>query len=642
VSNPQQREAAALRQRRRRARQAVAREVEFNRADWALFLHPDRLPQKAGCPAERLRAMILKELADNALDAGADVALEQVDPNTWVVADAGPGLAREQIVRLFAVNRPMTSTKLLRRPTRGALGNGLRVVTGGALASGGRLTVESRGARYVLDVDRRTGETMVLEETASPVAVGTRVTVAFGPALAPGVDAGWMARLAIQCAGSAAKPMQSHPAWYDPGSFAELVHAAEPSATVADIAAALGVDLDDPRPATKADLAVLQALAGSPPVLVPLGAERFPGSYAKVQGKRGAIPILVEAWASATRCAKSRGGGEVRLLANRSPVAGELRIRPNNGGRLAIFGANLAFIIGNVSPGAGYDITLAVTAPVITVTTEGKEPDLRPLWDAIEPALAKAMRSAHRSAAQGDVKRGDIKDACYAVMEGAYLKASGWGQWPANARQVYYAARELVEKRYGSRIVIKDDYFTKTLLPAYIIENGLEEVWDVVFDARGQLREPHTGKTVPVGTLRVRDYLEPRQLEQPPLLTVDGGLYPTVGPENRFKTLLYIEKKGFDALIQKARIQERFDLAIMSTEGNSVVEARKIVDCHAQQGVTVLVAHDFDRSGVCIAHTLGHDTWRHKFEVPPDVIDIGLSLEEAQEMGLQVNNRDHA
>src|SRR3954454_20585730 len=140
--------AAALRQRRSRERRRIAREVEFVRADWALFLHPDRLPQKAGCPRARLRAMILKELADNALDEDAGVTLDLVDPDTWTVSDDGRGLDRDQVGRLFAVDRPMVTTKLVRRPTRGAIGNGLRVVTGGTVASGGRLTVESKGARY--------------------------------------------------------------------------------------------------------------------------------------------------------------------------------------------------------------------------------------------------------------------------------------------------------------------------------------------------------------------------------------------------------------------------------------------------------------------------------------------------------------
>src|SRR3712207_5783201 len=110
---------ATERKRRQRARIKADREIEFVRADWALFLHPDRLPQKAGCPRERLRAMVLKELADNAPDAGAAVTIDQVDPDTWAVADGGPGLDRGQVVRLFAVDRPLASTKLVRRPTRG-------------------------------------------------------------------------------------------------------------------------------------------------------------------------------------------------------------------------------------------------------------------------------------------------------------------------------------------------------------------------------------------------------------------------------------------------------------------------------------------------------------------------------------------
>src|SRR5690242_5878875 len=126
---------ATLRKRRQRARNAAVADLEFVRADWALFLDPRRLPQKAGCPSDRLRAVILKELVDNALDvadATATPTLAQAvaDRDTWIVSDDGPGLDRAKTLRLFAVNRPLVSTKLVRRPTRGAIGNGLRVVTG--------------------------------------------------------------------------------------------------------------------------------------------------------------------------------------------------------------------------------------------------------------------------------------------------------------------------------------------------------------------------------------------------------------------------------------------------------------------------------------------------------------------------------
>jgi hypothetical protein len=592
---------AALRQRRRRARLATVREIEFVRADWALFLHPDRLPQKAGCPRDRLRAMILKEVVDNALDAGADAVLDQIGPDTWAVTDDGPGLDREQVVRLFAVNRPMTSTKLVRRPTRGAIGNGLRVVTGGVLASGGTLQVESRGARYTLDVDRGTGETVVIEENGSDIGVGTRVKVAFGPALPRGTEDSWMARLALHCAGPAARPMRSHPSWYDKTAFAELVHAAEPGATAADIAALMGVRLDDGRPAAEADLELLKTRAGTPPTLVPLGAERFPGGYARERGGNGSIPVLAEVWVTAERCPRSRGRGMVTLLVNRSPTAAPIRITMSSDKRLAIFGCNLAHGIDRVPSGGAYEVVLAVTSPVVPVTTEGKEPDLGPLWNEVEPALAKAMRVAHRSTRAG-VRQGDIRDACYEVMEEAYLKASADGTLPANARQVYYAARPLVQELLGPGIDLKDKYFTQVLLPNFVTENpDLTSDWDVVYDARGHLIEPHTGASVPVGTLQVRDYLLPRMTRNPDLIAVDEALWPTLGAENRFSTLLYIEKEGFEPLLRAARIPERFDCAVMSTKGTSVTAARLLVDRMAQQGVRVLVAHDLDRSGACIA-----------------------------------------
>jgi hypothetical protein len=280
-------------------------------------------------------------------------------------------------------------------------------------------------------------------------------------------------------------------------------------------------------------------------------------------------------------------------------------------------------------------VILAVTAPVIPVTTEGKEPDLKPLWSVIEPALARAMRAAHKTTS-GEIRPGDIKDACYQVMEQAYLKASANNTLPANARQIFYAARPLVQELLGPKVELRDRYFTKTLLPNFMAENPFRtRNWDVVFDARGNLHEPHTGLRLPVGTLEVRDYLLPREHKHRDLISVDKALYPTRGPENRFQTLLYIEKKGFGSLMRAARIPERFDCAVMSTEGTSVTAARAVVEDHARQGVTILVAHDFDRSGACIAHTLGHDTRRYTFAAAPDVVDLGLHLIEAQSMGLR-------
>ena len=88
--------------------------------------------------------------------------------------------------------------------------------------------------------------------------------------------------------------------------------------------------------------------------------------------------------------------------------------------------------------------------------------------------------------------------------------------------------------------------------------------WDVVFDDRGTFIEPHTGKVVPLGTVEVRQYLGERLMSETPAQLDSESLAPTIGPINRFRTVLFVEKEGFSALLTQAQIAERFDVAIMS------------------------------------------------------------------------------
>jgi DNA topoisomerase VI subunit B len=101
------------------------------------------------------------------------------------------------------------------------------------------------------------------------------------------------------------------------------------------------------------------------------------------------------------------------------------------------------------------------------------------------------------------------KEAAWQVMEAAYLKASDNGRLVANARQIMYAARGDVIRLTGKATPWKhSSYFTQRLLPDFLAEHPeLTATWDVVFDARGHFREPHTGTEIGLGTLEVRDYM---------------------------------------------------------------------------------------------------------------------------------------
>jgi hypothetical protein len=129
--------------------QTGAQNLKFERADWTSFRTVEGLQQKAGVPQDKLIRLVLKELADNGLDTGAAVRVGEI-AGGYFVEDDGPALGPDEVASLFSMARPLASTKMLRLPMRGALGNGLRVAAGAVLASDGKLAVISRGVRQEL------------------------------------------------------------------------------------------------------------------------------------------------------------------------------------------------------------------------------------------------------------------------------------------------------------------------------------------------------------------------------------------------------------------------------------------------------------------------------------------------------------
>jgi hypothetical protein len=255
-------------------------------------------------------------------------------------------------------------------------------------------------------------------------------------------------------------------------------------------------------------------------------------------------------------------------------------------------------------------------------------------WTKQRKAEERRQSAAARRAYLFHKARDTIKDAAYQVMEAAYLKASDNGSLPAQARQIMYAARGEIQDITGEPL--NDTYFTQTLLPDYLNDHPSETAgWDVVFDARGHFLEPHTSVNVPLGTLQVRNYLvhgEERGKDRPVKIRV---LYPA-DRSDRFGAVLFIEKEGFLPLFQRVRLAERYDLAIMSTKGQSVTAARALVDelCGGQQ-IPLLVLHDFDKSGFSILGLFQRDNRRYTYRHRLKVIDLGLRLADVQKCGLE-------
>jgi hypothetical protein len=225
------------------------------------------------------------------------------------------------------------------------------------------------------------------------------------------------------------------------------------------------------------------------------------------------------------------------------------------------------------------------------------------------------------------------------VMTRGFLEASDdghGGRAPIQSRQVYYKVRPPLLRLTGKDPGGK--YFSQTLLPVYLRDHPDETAdWDITAKGRGTLHEPHTGRSLRLGTLEVRNYVSDFADPEAQPAGIAAPEIVTHGPAGRYNGILYVEKEGFMPQIEQARIAERFDVAVLSDEGMSTVAGRRLIDevC-GRLGKPLFTLHDFDVAGLDIQHRIFNSNERYQFRhAVKTVIDFGLRLDDVEEWGLQ-------
>ncbi len=255
------------------------------------------------------------------------------------------------------------------------------------------------------------------------------------------------------------------------------------------------------------------------------------------------------------------------------------------------------------------------------------------------------LSRSHRQYVYSD--RVNFTEVADDILPSAYAHASGDGRYTVSKRQLYYACREQFRERTDREL--EYSYFANTLLVQYMNRHPDTESWKVTADPRGTLRIPNAGheERIPCGTIQIGNHLREAGREVHPLDLDDVGVrieWPSLAAGKRYQGVMYIEKEGFDPIINEAQISERFDLAILSCKGQSVVAARRFVDevCRVDGGVPLFVVHDFDKSGFEISQRLtrvsewaeANDRVAYEFQNEINVTDLGLRLEDVEEYEL--------
>lgn len=622
----------------------------FSRADWTLFRNLNTISQKAGVAVQLLRRLVLKELVDNALDCSGNCTYGKNGSNTYWVLDEGPGLrmSAESIAHLFSINRPLTSSKVLRLPLRGALGNGLRVVVGTIMATGGNLVVETGGKLYQFVFDDKNGQSVMSRIEDSPVKVGTKITYTLGASVPFDADETTWAKRA--CTFKMAKTYhgKSSPFWYDSDSFFELLQAAEgqtlrwlvpqfegmKEATFSNVLSnglSNGLSISDDCASLTREQAddLLTILRTVCPTVSPkkIGEIGFKSkAYGEIVVKPGRgrheaiIPYVVEATAIAVNDDPSEDTDDTKDsimgFVNATPITGRLELDRRSGTKMAVFGCGLQHYVNGVSK-RKFNVFLNVCTPYMPICTDGKEPNFKYYLEDIQKVVSKSTKVLKAALKR---ETGAIKDVILENICEAIQKVSDNGKYRYSLRQLFYALRpyvlaspELGELDYGYFARVIGEYESE-------YRDGAKDLKQMYRDPRGTLYHPHTGESIPVGTISVEQYRR---------------------PEWKFNKILYIEKEGLFEVLKQVRFPERFDCALLSSKGFASRAVRDVIDLIGDTGEAIqfFCIHDSDGPGTMIYQALQEGTIARAAR-RVEIINLGLDPWEARSMALQVERFD--
>ncbi len=624
------------------ARSSVYNPLTLTQADWQRFLSAEGLSEKAGVPADLFPFMVLKELADNAADNGGG-SMTRISDDEVTITDEGPGLDPADVVRLYSVQRDLTSSKHWRRGNRGALGNGLRAVMGGLHVMGGTLTVASRGIATTVSAGDD-GATCALATVPVALAPGTTITVR-----APGIGRRSIvskAALALTSLAGNVISGRPPPSWFDEAAIKALLRSAT-GVSVRDFVGQFSTGyrpLDGAADASTADpAALLQAMlseAKREPKLNAVGADAFPGFYARQDGtfEIGAarLPYIVEVWATA-KPATDEQNISTTLIVNRTVSLHPVTVDVASKGRVRFSDGSTVFQLSKQSrdrltlkQSADFAFHVSITAPAVPIISSGKRPDLDHFAADILLSVAKAGRKA-QDAVKKSRASSTVADVVARLLPEAYEMVSDGGRYWANVRQLMYAMRPRILEETGKQTV-NDGYITGNLIPAFVLENpALTDGWKIAYDARGTFLEPHSRRSVALGTVSVGGYQKSRFSIAS---VVPSGVILQAPPEHRLAGILFVEKEGFAQNIEESGLLEKHDIALASTKGMSTVAIRSLIDHLAGHipGLTLFTLTDFDIAGVTIEDTLVSSGWRYEYRNAVRHVPLAVNWPQARRL----------
>lgn len=236
-----------------------------------------------------------------------------------------------------------------------------------------------------------------------------------------------------------------------------------------------------------------------------------------------------------------------------------------------------------------------------------------PLSECMERVTLQVRRQRAGESRRGP-KREDsanIRETVFKLAPEVWESATRGGRHALMIRQFYYSVRKVWHLHHDKKL----EYGT---FCAYVAE-WEESVgrYMCLRDPRGTMIEPHSGRSLRLGTDEVAKF-KPRKWEG--------------------HTLIFVEKEGFAHLLRDYGILKRYDAIVIGSKGFAVESCREVLQAYKRLlggAVKIVALHDADPAGYMIGRDLATNLPRFGENVAVNVLDVGLTVREARQMGLQ-------
>ena len=237
-----------------------------------------------------------------------------------------------------------------------------------------------------------------------------------------------------------------------------------------------------------------------------------------------------------------------------------------------------------------------------------------PLSNCMEQVTLQIRRQrageARRHTSGPKIEHKTIKDTLFQVLPGVHDDYTEGGRLPILIRNLYYGVRGVWERHHEDELQYAT-FCTYVDLYEQSIGHPI-----CLKDPRGTLLEPHSGRTLRLGTDEVSKY-KPHKWEG--------------------HTIIFIEKENFAHILRDYGIMKRWDAIVIGSKGFAVEACREVLQKYKRLlgGLVKIVAlHDADPAGYMIGHDLATNLPRFGENIEIQVIDAGLTMRDATSMNL--------